>query len=288
MYVYMREIKKYVLDLRVTSVERLHERYVLLRLTHDQPLPEMLPGQFVEVRVDGSSTTFLRRPISINFVDCQTNELWLLVATVGDGTRRLAQLQAGDTLNCMLPLGNGFTLPSDAQLATNDSPLSGRGAGAEVPLLVGGGVGVAPLLYLGAELKAQGVEPTFLLGARTSKDLLMLDEFRRYGRVFVTTEDGSEGEKGFVTQHSLLQKERFTLIQTCGPTPMMKAVARFAKQSGVACEVSLENLMACGLGACLCCVEKVRVDADASTTMATNVCVCKEGPVFDVRRLLWD
>ena len=277
----MREIKKYALDLRLTAVEKVHERYVLLRLTHDEPLPAMLPGQFVEVRVDGSTTTFLRRPISINFVDREKNELWLLVATVGDGTRRLAQLQPGDTLNCVLPLGNGFSLPSaaSASLSTNDSPLSGRGAGGEAPLLVGGGVGVAPLLYLGATLKAAGVQPTFLLGARTSKDLLMLDAFRRYGRVFVTTEDGSEGEKGFVTQHSLLQKEQFTLIQTCGPTPMMKAVARFAKEAGVACEVSLENLMACGLGACLCCVEK---------TVDGNLCVCKDGPVFDVRRLLWD
>ena len=258
-------MKKFILDLTVSSVTRLHERYVLLKLTQEDTLPEMLPGQFVEVRVDDSPTTFLRRPISINFVDREKNELWLLVATVGDGTRRLAQLQSGDTLNCVLPLGNGFTM------ASHLSPLTSH-------LLVGGGVGVAPLLYLGARLKEQGVEPTFLLGARTAKDLLMLDEFRRYGRVFVTTEDGSEGEKGFVTQHSLLQKEQFTLIQTCGPTPMMKAVARFATQADVACEVSLENLMACGLGACLCCVEK---------TVNGNLCVCKDGPVFDTKRLLW-
>jgi len=258
-------VKKFILDLTVSSVTRLHERYVLLKLTQEDTLPEMLPGQFVEVRVDDSPTTFLRRPISINFVDREKNELWLLVATVGDGTRRLAQLQSGDTLNCVLPLGNGFTM------ASHLSPLTSH-------LLVGGGVGVAPLLYLGARLKEQGVEPTFLLGARTAKDLLMLDEFRRYGRVFVTTEDGSEGEKGFVTQHSLLQKEQFTLIQTCGPTPMMKAVARFATQADVACEVSLENLMACGLGACLCCVEK---------TVNGNLCVCKDGPVFDTKRLLW-
>lgn len=255
------DIKKYVLDLRVTAVERLHERYVKLRLTQEAPLPPMLPGQFVEVRVDNSPSTFLRRPISINFVDRTTNELWLLVATVGDGTRHLAQLRCGDRLNCMLPLGNGFSISS---------------AGA--PLLVGGGVGVAPLLYLGAELKKSGVTPTFLLGARTAADLLMVDEFRRYGRVFVTTEDGSEGEKGFVTQHSLLVHEQFDLVQSCGPTPMMKAVARYARQAGVPCEVSLENLMACGLGACLCCVEK---------TTEGHLCVCKEGPVFNINRLLW-
>ncbi|MBR7031377.1 MAG: dihydroorotate dehydrogenase electron transfer subunit [Prevotella sp.] len=256
-------MKKYLLDLKVMSVERIHERYVLIRLTDDKPLPEMLPGQFVEIRVDGSPMTFLRRPISINFVDQAQNELWLLVAAIGDGTRRLAQLQAGDTLNCLLPLGHGFTMPASKS---------------ERLLLVGGGVGVAPLLYMGAAMQQMGCEPTFLLGARTAKDLLMLDIFKRYGRVCVTTEDGSEGEKGFVTNHSLLQKERFDRIATCGPTPMMKAVARYARQSETDCEVSLENLMACGLGACLCCVEK---------TTEGNLCVCKEGPVFNIRKLLW-
>jgi len=256
-------MKKYLLDLRVKSAERIHERYVLIRLTDDRPLPQMLPGQFVEVRIDGSPTTFLRRPISINFVDREQNELWLLVAAVGDGTRRLAQLKPGDTLNCLLPLGRGFTMPQSAS---------------EHVLLVGGGVGVAPLLFMGAEMAARGIAPTFLLGARTASDLLMLDLFKRYGRVLVTTEDGSEGERGFVTQHSVLGQERFTRIATCGPTPMMKAVARYARQADVSCEVSLENLMACGLGACLCCVEK---------TTEGNLCVCKDGPVFNIQKLLW-
>ena len=257
-------MKKYLLDLTVKSVERIHERYVLIKLTDGQPLPEMLPGQFVEIRVDGSPTTFLRRPISINFVDTGANELWLLVAAVGDGTRRLAELKAGEKLNCLLPLGHGFTMPQKRE---------------EKILLVGGGVGVAPLLYMGAQMALTGCQPTFLLGARTAKDLLMLDVFRKYGRVCVTTEDGSEGEKGFVTNHSLLQKEQFDRIATCGPTPMMKAVARLAKERGISCEVSLENLMACGLGACLCCVEK---------TTEGNVCVCKDGPVFNTQSLLWE
>ena len=229
-------LKKYISDLKVAAAERINEKYVLLRLTDDQPLPEMVPGQFVEVRVDGSPSTFLRRPISVNFVDREKNELWLLVATIGDGTRRLGQLQAGDIVNCVLPLGNGFTMPTEQKKV----------------LLVGGGVGVAPLLYFGKQEK--------------------------YGRVFVTTEDGTAGEKGFVTQHSLLQKESFDQISTCGPKPMMVAVARFARKEGVFCEASLENLMACGLGACLCCVEK---------TTEGNLCVCKEGPVFDVKRLMW-
>ena len=253
-------MKKYILDLTVKSVERVHERYVLLRLTDGQPLPEMAAGQFVEVRVDGSPSTFLRRPISIHFVDKVANELWLLVACVGEGTRRLAELKAGDTLNCVLPLGNGFS------------------TSCHKPLLVGGGVGVAPLLYLGAVLKQGGAEPTFLLGARTANDLLMLSEFEKFGRVCVTTEDGSMGEKGFVTNHSILREGCFDMIQCCGPTPMMKAVARYACEKGIACEVSLENLMACGVGACLCCVEK---------TTEGNLCVCKDGPVFNIKRLLW-
>ena len=230
-------MKKYVLDLTVRSTEQLSPKHVLLRLTHEQLLPEMLPGQFVEVRVDGSPTTFLRRPISINFVDKENNELWLMVAMIGDGTRQLGRLKPGDILNCVLPLGNGFTIQSN------------KNASHKV-LLVGGGVGVAPMLYLGAIVKDAGYEPTFLLGGRTAKDLLELEYFNMYGRVCVTTEDGSMGEKGFVTNHSVLN-EHFDSIYTCGPTPMMKAVAHYAKEHDITCEVSLENMMACGLGACL-------------------------------------
>ncbi len=255
-------MKKYILDLKVKEVEQIHQRYVLIKLTHQNTLPDMLPGQFVEVRVDGSPSTFLRRPISINFVDRENNELWLLVATVGQGTKQLAKLKFGDVLNCVLPLGNGFTPAKQG----------------EKVLLVGGGVGVAPLLYMGAEMKRQGIEPTFLLGARTANDLLMLPIFNKYGRAYVTTEDGSMGEKGFVTNHSILTLEHFDRISTCGPTPMMKAVARYARQNNVDCEASLENLMACGLGACLCCVEK---------TTEGNLCVCKDGPVFNIKKLLW-
>ena len=177
-------MKKYILDLTVNSVEALSDKHVLIKLTDDKPLPEMLPGQFVEVRVDNSPSTFLRRPISINNVDYDRNELWLLVAAVGDGTRQLQKLQKGDRLNCMLPLGNSFTMPTDS---------------AQKVLLVGGGVGVAPLLYFGKRIKAMGGEPTFLLGARSAKDVLERELFEQVGRVFITTEDGSEGEKGFVT-----------------------------------------------------------------------------------------
>lgn len=258
-------MKKYILDLTVTENTRLHANYVLIKLTDaNAPLPEMLPGQFAEIRVDGSNTTFLRRPISINYVDRNRNEVWFLVQLVGDGTRKLATVQVGDTVNVVLPLGNGFSMPESAEKKV---------------LLVGGGVGTAPLLYMGEALRKMGCKPVFLLGARSVNDLLQLDSFKALGDVYTTTEDGSMGEKGYVTQHSILQQERFDMIQTCGPKLMMMAVAKYAKANGIECEVSLENTMACGVGACLCCVEK--------TADEGHVCVCKEGPVFNINRLLW-
>ena len=126
-------MKKYILDLTVTENLRLHANYVLLKLTSPSPLPEMLPGQFAEIRVDGSPTTFLRRPISINYVDRQRNEVWFLIQLVGDGTKRLGEAKAGDIINVVLPLGNCFTMPEKAS---------------DKLLLVGGGVGTAPMLSL--------------------------------------------------------------------------------------------------------------------------------------------
>lgn len=256
-------MKKYILDLTVRETVTVSKQCVLLRLTADEQLPEMLPGQFVEVRVDHTPSVMLRRPISIHYYNKESNELGLLVQLVGDGTRWMATLKAGDTLNLVLPLGNGFTLPTDAS---------------ERPLLIGGGVGVAPLLYLGMKLREMGVTPTFLLGSRTENELMQVQEFEKVGPVYITTENGAVGEQGYVTQHSVLAREQFTQVYTCGPKPMMVAVARWAKAAGVPCEVSLENKMACGVGACLCCVED---------TKEGNVCVCKEGPVFSIDKLSW-
>ena len=237
-------------------------RSVLLRLHAEQALPTIVPGQFVQVRVDGSPSTYLRRPISIHDVDVEQNEITLLVQQVGEGTRHLAALKVGDRVNQVLPLGNGFSLPEKGEKC----------------LLVGGGIGIAPLYYFAKVLNEKGIRPTLLLGGKSQSDLLRLADYQRFGETFVTTEDGSLGEKGFVTMHSVWQNQDFDKIYVCGPKPMMKAVAKLADEKGVWCEVSLENLMACGLGACLCCVED---------TVDGHVCVCKEGPVFNIRRLKW-
>ena len=258
-------MKKYLTDLVVKSNEQLHPNYCLIKLTQNDPLPEMLPGQFVEIKVENSPSTFLRRPISINYVDREKNELWLLIQIIGDGTRKLSELKEGDILNLMYPLGNSFTISKRKDLA-------------EKMLLVGGGVGTAPMLFLGSELKKQGYKPIFLLGARTSTDLMQLDMFRKLGDVYITTEDGSMGEKGYVTDHSVLQNGDFEMIYTCGPKPMMMAVAKYARKHEISCEVSLENLMACGIGACLCCVEN---------TSKGHICVCTDGPVMNIQMLKW-
>ena len=256
-------MKKYILDLVVSENIQLNDNYVLLKMTAPTELPDMLPGQFAELEVEGSSKTFLRRPISINFIDKDNNEVWFLIQLVGDGTRHLAAVKRGQTINVILPLGNSFTMPKHAS---------------ERLLLVGGGVGTAPMLFLGEQLSKKGFTPNFLLGARSQNDLLQLNEFTQYGNVFTTTEDGSMGEKGYVTQHSLLSTQTFNKIYTCGPKPMMMAVAKYAKTNNIECEVSLENTMACGFGVCLCCVEN---------TTEGHICVCKEGPVFNIKKLLW-
>lgn len=254
-------MKKVLRDLCVGAVSFPNASHVLLHLVSDEALPPIVPGQFVEVQCPTSGQTMLRRPISIHYADPEGRAIGLLIHCVGEGTRSLASLHVGDTVSCLFPLGNGFTLPSGRQRC----------------LLVGGGVGSAPLLQLGRELSQMGHSVTFLLGGKTADDLLCLDAYRPFGRLCLTTEDGSLGTKGFVTQHDVIA-EPFDLIQTCGPRPMMQAVSRLARERGIRCEVSLENLMACGMGACLCCVEN---------TSQGHRCVCTDGPVFDSRDLLW-
>lgn len=255
---------KQILDFQVLENVTLNDHNFLLKLTHPHfDADQIMPGQFVEVKVDDSATTFLRRPISVHYVDIANKELWLLIQKVGDGSKKLGTLSAGDSVSIILPLGNSFSMPEK-----NNANV----------LLIGGGVGTAPLLYFGKQLKEAGHSVTFLLGARKGSDLVQLNEFAKYGVVECTTEDGSLGEKGFVTQHSVLSNQEFDSIHTCGPKPMMLAVARIAREKDIFCEVSLENKMACGFGVCLCCVEK---------TVEGHKCVCTDGPVFNLKDLQW-
>ena len=255
---------KKITDFRlIEKKEWAKSTYLLLQ--SDDPLEEIKAGQFVQVRVDDAQHTYLRRPISIHDVDYQNRTITLLVQRVGEGTNKMSDIEVGDTLNIIYPLGNGFTIPVGSRQAMS-------------VLMVGGGIGIAPLYYLGKMLKEKGIEPQFLLGGRSKSDLIMLEDFEKVGKVYITTNDGTLGEQGFVTQHSIWKEKKFDMIYTCGPKPMMMAVTKIARENKIDCEVSLENLMACGLGACLCCVEN---------TIEGNVCVCKEGPVMNINKLLW-
>ena len=248
---------KEIHDFRIIERTEPTANYVRLVLHHGGTMQPIAPGQFVEVRVDGVPEVMLRRPISIHDVDSDAGTLSLLIQVVGHGTRQMSTLKVGDKMNIVYPLGHGFS----TDLA----------AGSQV-LLVGGGAGIAPLLYLAKVLQAKGVHPTILLGGRTAALIPTRELFEPCGEVCLATDDGSLGHKGLVVEHPVFAQQ-WDMIYTCGPTPMMKAVARSAAERGIRCEVSLENMMACGVGACLCCV----TDTDDG-----HRCVCKEGPVFDI------
>jgi len=253
---------KTILDFQIIENKQLNKDFFILELLSGLTLPEINPGQFVEVRIDGCSETFLRRPFSVHDVNYKTNSIKLLIKIAGEGTKTLSHMQKGDIINMIFPLGNSFSLPSKSDRT----------------LLVGGGCGVAPLLFLAKTLKSNSCEFDILMGFRNRDRIIEYKKYKKLGRVYLTTEDGSEGEKGFVTQHSVLTENKYTRIYCCGPDSMMKAVAEYSHKHKIHCEVSLENLMACGIGVCLCCV--------VNTTNG-NVCCCTEGPVFNINNLKW-
>lgn len=246
---------KEVHDFTIVGRRDYGESYFALDLSHGGAMQPVLPGQFVEVLVEDEPRVMLRRPISVHDADNGHGTLSLLIQKVGNGTRRLATLGIGQKVNLVYPLGHGFSVEAYRN-----------------PLLVGGGAGIAPLLYLAKSLKAIGVQPVILLGGRTADLIPARERFEPYGQLFVATDDGSMGHRGLVVDHPAFAAD-YDMIFACGPTPMMRAVARSAASRGIRCEVSLENMMACGVGACLCCV----TDTDQG-----HRCVCKDGPVFNI------
>ncbi|MCX7862687.1 MAG: dihydroorotate dehydrogenase electron transfer subunit [Bacteroidales bacterium] len=240
----------------------LNHRYFILELQTHKPLQHIIAGQFVQILVPNNSTVFLRRPFSIHDI---TNDehLRILIQIVGKATFSLSQLSENQTLNIIYPLGKGFHFN---HLKNN-------------ALLIGGGCGVAPLLLLARQISKLGIHPDIIIGTKSVTDLIEIDEYKKYGEVYITTEDGSVGTKGYVTQHQIFNNlQKYEQIYACGPEAMMKAVSKKASEHNVPCQVSLENTMACGIGACLCCI---------TPTIKGNLCVCTEGPVFNSNELLW-
>ena len=211
-------------------------------------------GQFVNIQLDG---LFLRRPISV--CDYDEKSLTIVYKVVGKGTEKMAAMKAGEKLDILTGLGNGY-----------DLTLAG-----EKPVLLGGGVGVPPMYNLAKKLRAMGKEVKVILGFNTASEIFYEEDFKALGcDVTVTTVDGSYGVKGFVT--TALEEVDYTYFYTCGPEPMLKAVHKASKTSG---QMSFEERMGCGFGACMGCSCK---------TLTGYKRICKEGPVMKKEEILWE
>ncbi len=209
-------------------------------------------GQFVNIKLDG---LFLRRPISV--YDCDDKAVTIIYKVVGHGTELMSTLK-DETLDVLTGLGNGYDLLK---------------AG-EKPLLIGGGVGVPPMYLLAKKLKEQGKDVSVILGFNTKDEVFCEDDFKALGcNTYVTTVDGSYGTKGFVTD--VMTTLDYTYFYTCGPEPMLKAIYNVSKTSG---QLSFEERMGCGFGACMGCSCK---------TITGNIRICKEGPVLEKEVILW-
>ncbi|MDN5347807.1 MAG: dihydroorotate dehydrogenase electron transfer subunit [Clostridia bacterium] len=237
-------------------------------------LPEVAlrarPGQFLHLRCGEGMEWLLRRPLSVHDVDKKSGRVSLLYQVVGKGTSWLAGQKPGINIDVLGPLGRGFSLP----------PCGGKA------LLVAGGVGIAPLFFLARELLGRGVILKFFLGARTRNLLLRLEALQRLGiEIEVATDDGSAGFSGPVTAllEKSIPKEKPDIVFACGPRPMLAACAGLLAGHHIPGEFSLEERMACGLGACRGCAVPVRSPEGGATY--ENVCTC--GPVFAAQEIIW-
>ena len=256
---------------RVLAHDDAGPGYKFLVLLAPQMAAELVPGQFVHVKVPGLEASALRRPFSV--FDADDGRVTLLYKQVGRGTVALASAAVGDEMDVLGPLGHGF-------------PLECSG----VPLLVGGGYGVAPLHFLAKRFVRSGVRPILFVGGRTKDDLLALDRFAALDvETRTATNDGSAGERGFVTAPldaalaELSSANAPFELFTCGPDGLLRAVADRAVAAGMPGWISMDRHMVCGVGACFACIQRV-VGKDGQPF---NARCCEEGPVFPAKEILW-
>lgn len=238
----------------VVSQEKLTDDIYSMWIQADEIAANAKPGQFISVYTKDASKV-LPRPISLCEIDKEQGRLRIVYRVVGAGTEEFSAYQAGDSISIMGPLGNGFTLKD------------------KKAFLIGGGIGIPPMLELAKQLDC---EKQMVLGYR---DVLFLNkEFEPYGIVYVATEDGSAGTKGNVLDAIRQNGLDADVIYACGPTPMLRALKAYAEEHDIECWLSLEEKMACGIGACLACVCKSK-EIDHHTHVH-NKRICKDGPVF--------
>ncbi|MCX7826069.1 MAG: dihydroorotate dehydrogenase electron transfer subunit [Verrucomicrobiae bacterium] len=254
-------------NVEIVSNERDTDLYFRLALRAPEVAHATQPGQFLHMRIPPLREALLRRPFSIFQANGQT--VTILYKVVGKGTEALSRMRAGEEVSVIGPLGHGFTVPQP---------------GGATPLLVAGGYGMAAMYLLAERSPQKGM---VFVGGKRAEDILCEKEFRALGwDVRVTTEDGSRGEKGIVTQllpPELRRATRGQKLFACGPTAMLKVVAKIAEEFNVPAEISTDEHMCCGVGVCLTCVIPVRT-GDGWEYQRT----CTEGPVFDSRNVLWE
>lgn len=267
------------LKAKIEENKEIAKEHYKLTLLAESIAKEAKPGQFIQIKID--SEVFLRRPFSIHRVRCPMSDVRcpveIIYKVIGKGTKVLSRRKKGEELDIIGPLGNGFDLLTfNSQLSTFNS------------ILVGGGYGVSPLYFLAERMvknsnKSLKTNIYVLIGAKTKDYILCEDDFKKLGcKVYIATEDGSKGYKGLVA--NLLNFKLPTLnfqlptLYVCGPYPMLKEVAKIARKYKIKCYVSLEEVLACGFGACLGCTVK---------TKDGYKLVCKDGPVFDAQEIRW-
>ncbi|MDE6273148.1 MAG: dihydroorotate dehydrogenase electron transfer subunit [Muribaculaceae bacterium] len=248
---------EYIFTIERNEVLNYKTRLMTLLAPADAPADLIQKtGQFVNLEVEGH---FLRRPISV--CDWEPGRLTLLYDVVGDGTAIMSEWKPGKKVNVLAPLGNGFNLERSGQR----------------PLLIGGGIGIAPLYWLAKELVKQGKEPVVVLGFNSKEELSWEDEFRNVTpEVYVATAAGDYGVKGFVTDvEAVRNAHEHSYYYACGPMPMLKALGQTIDIPG---ELSLDERMACGFGVCMCCSLRTKDGAKR---------ICKDGPIFTTEELIW-
>jgi len=254
---------------KIISNKRFKDNYWHLELESRLISGRALPGQFVNIKVSDDVEPLLRRPLSIH--SANGSRVRLFYEALGMGTRVLSNRVPGEFLDVIGPLGNGFSLPG-----------KGQGPGCQAAILVAGGMGVVPLIFLAKKIRSS--RPLVLIGARTKNKILCAPEFKALGTaVKIATDDGSLGFKGRVTEllGQVLREAKSAKglsIYACGPRPMLKAVGKIACENNIDSQLSLEEHMACGIGACLGCVV---------ATQSGYRRVCKDGPVFSGKELTW-
>ena len=249
---------------RVAAHEKYGEGLYALTLCAPAIAALAQPGQFVHIACGEGH--LLRRPISI--CDISGDMLRVVFQVKGEGTAWLSRRTPGHRLDVLGPLGHGFAL----------SKLGAR------PVMVGGGIGVPPMLYAMKAAKAAGAQPAAILGFRTKDAVILEDAFREIGTVHICTDDGSYGDHALAPQILAREAGNFTGICACGPKPMLRAIAETAAAAGLPCQVSMEERMGCGIGACLVCACELKLQDGQGTRYGH---VCKDGPVFDAQEVVW-